>query len=157
MTNKEEIHCHCECGKTQLNVAKPPMLRFHCHCTICQKLYKQPFSDVTVMWAKDAKLIQGEFIEYRRPGLLLKRGVCTQCEQPILATMTLFPGVKLAFVPANRYGDQSLLPKPSAHIFFHRSETAMDDGITKYNGFVKSELIISWLIVKSAFAQLFAR
>jgi hypothetical protein len=163
MTNTQETSCRCECGQTQVRVVKPPMLRFHCHCTICQDLYKQPFSDVTVMWQKDAKLTQGENIEYRRPGLLLKRGVCTQCEQPIFATMTLlpsllkWPGVRLAFVPANRYDDQSVLPKPSAHIFFHRSETQIEDGITKYKGFIKSEWVISWLIVKSAFIQLLKR
>ena len=163
MTNHQEICCRCECGQTQVSVVKPPMLRFHCHCTICQDLYKQPCSDVTVMWAKDAKLTQGEHIEYRRPGLLLKRGVCTQCEQPIFATMTLlpsllkWPGVKFAFVPGNRYDDQSVLPKASAHIFFHRSESTVDDGVSKYKGFIKSELMITWLILKSAFAQFFAR
>lgn len=115
------------------------------------------------MWAKDVKLTQGEHIEYRRPGLLLKRGVCTQCEQPILATMTLLPsvlkwsGMVLAFVPANRYDDQSILPQPSAHIFFHRSEGAMDDGIAKYKGFIKSELIITWLILKALVSQVLRR
>lgn len=157
MTDKQDISCRCECGQTQVQLAKPPMLRFHCHCTICQDLYKQPFSDVTVMWGKHAKLIQGEHIEYRRPGLLLKRGVCTQCEQPIFATMTLLPGLKLAFIPASRYEDQAVLPKASAHIFYHRSESEMKDGLLQVKGFIKSELVISWLIIKSAIAQVFAR
>jgi hypothetical protein len=157
MTNTQETSCRCECGQTQVRVAKPPMLRFHCHCTICQDLYQQPFSDVTVMWAKDAKLTESEHIEYKRPGLLLKRGVCTQCEQPIFATMTLFPGLKLAFVPSNRYDDQTKLPHATAHIFYHRRQSEMDDGVLKVRGFIKSELAISWLIMKSAFAQIFAR
>ena len=153
MMMNAEITARCECGKSQVELKKAPMLRFHCHCTICQNLYKQPYSDVTVMWNKNAKLTQGEHIEYRRPGLLLKRGVCTQCQQPIFATMTLLPGLKLAFIPANRYDDASILPKPSAHIFFHRSEVEMNDGIRKTKGFIKSELMISWLIIKSAFFQ----
>lgn len=157
MTNKQALFCHCQCEQTQVTVLKPPMLRFHCHCTICQDLYKQPFSDVTVMWAKNARLTHGEQVEYKRPGLLLKRGVCTQCEQPIFATMTLFPWVKLVFVPGNRYDSQTALPKATAHIFYHRSQSEIDDGLLKVRGFVKSELAISWLIVKSAFAQLFAR
>jgi hypothetical protein len=157
MPEASNISCQCECGQTQVSVAKPPMLRFHCHCTICQNLYKRAFSDVTVMWAKNAKLTQGQSIEYRRPGLLLKRGVCTQCEEPILAYMTLFPGVKLAFVPGNRYQDAAVLPEPSAHIFYHRSETPMDDGIAKYKGFIKSELVITWLILKSAVSQFLAK
>lgn len=157
MTNKQALSCQCLCGQTQVAVAKPPMLRFHCHCTICQDLYKQPFSDVTVMWAKDATLTQGEQVAYKRPGLLLKRGVCIQCEQPIFATMTLFPGVKLAFVPANRYDDQVRLPQVTAHIFYHRRQSDSDDGLLKVKGFMKSELAISWLIVKSAFTQLFMR
>ena len=157
MTDKQDISCRCECGQTQVQLARPPMLRFHCHCTICQDLYKQPFSDVTVMWAKHAKLTQGEHIEYRRPGLLLKRGVCIQCEQPIFATMTLLPGLKLAFVPANRYDDQTVLPKASAHIFYHRSKSEMKDGLLQVKGFIKSELVISWLIIKSAIAQVFTR
>jgi hypothetical protein len=157
MSEVSEIPCQCECGQTQLRLAKSPMLRFHCHCTICQNLYKRSFSDVTVMWAKNAKIIEGGHIEYRRPGLLLKRGVCTQCEEPILAYMTLFPGVKLAFVPGNRYQDSAVLPKASAHIFFHRSETQMDDGIAKYKGFIKSELVITWLILKSAVSQFIAK
>ena len=157
MNNNHVITGRCECGQTQVAISKPPMLRFHCHCTICQTLYKKPFSDVTVMWAKDALLTQGEHIEYRRPGLLLKRGVCTQCKQPIFATMTLFPGVKFAFIPANRYDDPTMLPKPSAHIFFHRSNVPIEDGIEKYRGFIRSELVVSWLIVKSAFVQLLNR
>lgn len=157
MPEASDIHCQCECGATQVSVAKPPMLRFHCHCTICQELYKRPFSDVTVMWAKDAKLTQGENIEYRRPGLLLKRGVCTQCEEPILAYMTLFPGLRLAFVPGNRYNDSGVLPKASAHIFFHRSKAPMADGIAQYEGFIKSELVITWLMLKSAISQFITR
>jgi hypothetical protein len=157
MTNKQELPCRCDCGQTQLKVAKPPMLRFHCHCMICQNLYQQPFSDVTVMWAKDAKLTECEHIEYKRPGLLLRRGVCTQCEQPIFATMTLLPGLKLAFVPANRFDSNDELPRATAHIFYHRSQAEMDDGLLKVRGFINSELAISWLIIKSAFAQLFTR
>ncbi|MFT4763730.1 MAG: hypothetical protein ACI9OH_000820 [Oleispira sp.] len=157
MIDKQELSCRCECGQTQVKVTKPPMLRFHCHCTICQALYQQPFSDVTVMWAKDAKLTKSEHVEYQRPGLLLKRGLCTQCQQPIFATMTLFPGLKFAFVPGNRYDDQADLPHASAHIFYHRSQSERDDGLLKVRGFIKSELAISWLIMKSAFAQLLAR
>jgi hypothetical protein len=157
MNNKQTLSCHCQCGQTQVSVLKPPMLRFHCHCTICQDLYKKPFSDVTVMWAKDAKLIKGDQVEYKRPGLLLKRGVCTQCGQPIFATMTLFPWVKLAFVPGNRYDSQAELPHAMAHIFYHRHQSEVDDGLLKVRGFIKSELMISWLIVKSAFVQLFTR
>lgn len=157
MTDKQELSCRCDCGQTQVSVAKKPMLRFHCHCTICQNLYQQPCSDVTVMWAKDATLTQSEHIEYRRPGLLLKRGVCTQCEQPIFATMTLFPGLKLAFVPGNRYDQQAELPHATAHIFYHRHQSDMKDGLLKVSGFVKSELAITWLILKSAFAQMFSR
>ena len=157
MTNSPELSCRCECEQSRVNVAKPPMLRFHCHCTICQNLYQRPFSDVTVMWAKDAKLTQGGQVEFKRPGWLLKRGVCTQCQQPIFATMTLFPGIKLAFVPANRYDNQAALPTAKAHIFYHRSQSELDDGITKVAGFIKSEYVVSWLIVKSAVIQLFAR
>lgn len=157
MTHKQDISCRCECGQTQVQLTAPPMLRFHCHCTICQNLYEQPFSDVTVMWSKHAKLIQSGDVEYRRPGLLLKRGVCSHCEQPIFATMTLFPGLKLAFVPASRYDDHDMLPKASAHIFYHRSESEVKDGLLQVKGFIKSELVISWLIIKSAIVQVFAR
>jgi hypothetical protein len=154
MTNEQALSCQCECGQTQVKVAKPPILRFHCHCTICQILYQKPFSDVTVMWAKNAVLIKGDHIQYKRPGLLLNRGVCDQCDEPILAYMTLFPGVKFAFVPGNRYQDQAVLPKASAHIFFHRSKAPIDDGIAKFKGFIRSELAITWLILKSAALQL---
>ena len=157
MTNSQDLSCRCVCEQSRVNVTKPPMLRFHCHCTICQNLYQRPFSDVTVMWAKDAKLTQGGQVEFKRPGWLLKRGVCTQCQQPIFATMTLFPGIKLAFVPANRYDNQAALPTAKAHIFYHRSQSDIDDGITKVAGFIKSEYVVSWLIVKSAVIQLFAR
>ena len=157
MTDSQELFCRCECEQSRVSVARPPMLRFHCHCTICQNLYKRPFSDVTVMWAKDAKLTQGEQVEFKRPGWLLKRGVCKQCQQPIFATMTLFPGVKLAFIPANRYDNKAALPNAKAHIFYHRRQSEMNDGIAKVAGFIKSECVVSWLILKSAVVQLFAR
>lgn len=157
MSHKTPIACQCACGQTQLSVAKPPMLRFHCHCTICQTLYKLPFSDVTVMWEGNAQLKKVDKVEYQRPGLLLRRGVCTACQQPIFATMALFPGIRLGFIPGNRYNDQTVLPKASAHIFYHRSQQAMDDGIPKYTGFIKSELVITWLILKSAVKQLLTK
>ena len=155
MINKEKLNASCGCGQTQVTVDQPPMLRFHCHCTICQNLYHKPFSDVTVMWANNATLIESKKIEYRRPGLLLKRGVCTQCEKPIFATMTLFPGIKLAFIPADRYENQARLPLPTAHIFYHRRLEELNDGIPKTVGFIKSELVISWLILKSAIVRKF--
>lgn len=109
------------------------------------------------MWASNVTLNKVDKVEYSRPGLLLKRGACSECHQPILAYMTLFPGVRLAFVPGNRYDDQGVLPKASAHIFFHRSQHTLDDGVAQYKGFIKSELVISWLILKSAVLQLMGK
>lgn len=157
MSETSDISCQCECGQTQLSLDKPPMIRFHCHCTICQSFYNKAYSDVTVMWANNVTLNKVDKVEYSRPGLLLKRGACSECQQPILAYMTLFPGVRLAFVPGNRYDDQGVLPKASAHIFFHRSQHTLDDGVAQYKGFIKSELVISWLILKSAVLQLMGK
>ncbi len=40
--------CACSCGHSTFAVKGAPLLRFICHCEICQAIYKQPFADVTV-------------------------------------------------------------------------------------------------------------
>lgn len=157
ITNTSPIQCQCTCGQTTLELASKPLTRFYCHCTICQNLYKKPHSDVTVVWTKDLKFTNDSNIKYVRPGLLLKRGVCQLCDQPVAGLLTMIPGLKLAFVPAGIYSDQSALPESEAHIFYHRNRIKNTDNIHKQKGFIRSELRISWIVLKAIIRNLFKK
>ena len=43
-----EQACQCPCGANQFSVSGEPIVRFFCHCTICQKKYNAPFADVVL-------------------------------------------------------------------------------------------------------------
>ena len=40
--------CACLCGASRFAVDGDPIGRFLCHCTICQRVYRKPFADVTL-------------------------------------------------------------------------------------------------------------
>ena len=43
-----EHRCQCPCGTNQFSAQGEPIVRFFCHCTICQDKYQAPFADVTL-------------------------------------------------------------------------------------------------------------
>jgi len=144
--------CSCRCGECRFDVNGVPLARFLCHCTICQSQYKQPFVDVTVFWAGAVALAPDHKIAFRkyRPPPALQRGTCPSCGAPVVGFLRLAPFVRLAFVAAQKIPDQSRLPPPAAHIFYHRRVADQSDNLPKFSGYWSSELAAVKLVLGNA-------
>lgn len=143
-----DTECCCPCGKTRFQVETKPILRFFCHCKICQQLYGKGFSDVNVVRTKHVLLPENgiEFSTYRAPPAL-QRGLCAHCQKPVIGLLTSLPGLKLAFIAGENFRKQEQLPTPLGHIFYHRKQANCDDGLPKIDGYLRSEWQISkWLL-----------
>ena len=151
---KESVqHCACTCGESTFQVKNKPKVRFSCHCTICQSLYKQAFANFTVVPAKDVVLDNAQkikFSKYRLPPAL-NRGVCASCGKPTIAFLHIAPLLKLAFIPSNTFSDQASLPATGGHIFYHSRAQDVVDQLPKISGYWRSE----WAVSKAIMAGLF--
>lgn len=138
------IPCHCPCRQTSFEVNALPKVRFYCHCEVCQRVYQKPYSDFVVVWESTVKLPkQGiNFNTYKKPPAL-QRGICESCHKPVAALLTLLPGIKIAFIPAENYCDPSQLPESSGHLFYHRRRSDSGDHLPKHNGYWASEWAVS--------------
>lgn len=144
------ILCECPCGAIKFYLKKPPLIRFHCHCTICQKLYNSAYNDVVVIQSKNVLLEQNEveFNKYRRPPAL-DRGICVQCKSPVIGFLRGIPGLGLAFINVNNIQDKSSLEGPLGHIFYHRKKEHIVDELPKFKGYWKSQIkLCHWIIIK---------
>ena len=50
--------CACRCGASQLLVTARPRVRYLCHCTICQAVYRKPYAVITALRAEDVTLTE---------------------------------------------------------------------------------------------------
>ena len=124
------LHGSCDCGTCAFEARKIPTARFICHCTICQAFTGKPFSDVTVLRARDVVLKNAhriEFKKYRRLPPNLNRGRCANCGKPIVETAPAGP-FKMLFIPSSTFASPHLLPPVQMHIFYNRRlQDARDD------------------------------
>ncbi len=93
--------CACRCGASRFTVNGDPIGRFFCHCTICQKVYRKPYADVTYFWAEAIALAANQPIEFRRyrPPPASRRGTCAKCGNPVIGFLRLAPGLTLLSSP----------------------------------------------------------
>lgn len=146
---KLSLVCTCACNATRFEVVGNPLARFYCHCRICQSLYRQPFADVTAWWGNGVTLPRSHNVRFKRyrPPPALRRGTCFACGQPAVGLVAVLPFVKLAFIPAMNFSDQSVLPAAAAHIFYHRRVRDVADDLPKHTGYWASELAVARLIL----------
>lgn len=143
------LHGSCQCGACGFDVLATPKVRFLCHCTVCQSFTGRPFSDVTVVRAKDVTLVNegGMSFAKHRPPPNINRGVCRVCLKPIVEYAGFEP-LKMMFIPAGNFEDQEMLPEPQMHIFYHRRLADHQDDLPKYSGYLPSQLAAVRLIVR---------
>ena len=145
--------CQCSCGGVNLKVREPFMTRFFCHCTICQSVYKKPFSDVIALRASNVEIDKTSTLQFsrHRPPPNVNRGICASCEEPAIGFMTLAPGFKIALLPTLMLRNPDDAPEPSLHIFYHSRTADVDDALPKHNGYWRSELAIMRQILSKLF------
>ncbi|KZY32240.1 MULTISPECIES: GFA family protein [unclassified Oleiphilus] len=140
----------CSCTTSKITVRAQPFSRFKCHCTICQEIYNKPYAEFVVVNAKNVELNKSDqllFAKYRRPPALT-RGICQNCQSPLVGFLRLAPFLKLAFIPIDRFEDPGALPAAQGHIFYHSRSEEIDDNLPKFSGYWKSELAVSQSVLK---------
>lgn len=139
----------CECGTSSFKVEGVSIGRFKCHCTICQSLYKKPFADVVMLWSSSIELPVEQpftFRKYRLPPAL-KRATCNVCGLPVVGFLRLAPFARLAFVQADNFADQNVLPPPSFHIFYHSRLKDVEDNLPKISNYWASEIAVTKMVL----------
>lgn len=131
----------CSCGASQLLVSGPPLLRFICHCTICQRFNGAPEADMVLYRGEHARLAEEATVDFTRFKRLLAvdRGACRACGDPTIETLTLPVFPALVFVPAARVAAQPDLPAASMRVFYDSRVTDANDDLPRHEGFVASQ------------------
>ena len=144
-------NCQCSCGTVRFNVHGRPIVRFICHCTICQAFNQAPYADVTLYRAEDVAMPDPVLMEYKtyRSPPAVQRGKCIACRRPAVEFIHIFPMPKLIIVPGANIHDPALVPEPSLHIFYDRRVADIDDPLPKFNGYWKSQLALGHRVVAS--------
>lgn len=138
----QKSRASCSCGHVTFEIGSAPLFRMLCHCTICQRFNDAPFADIVIY---DATSITGpkpgsvRYDTYKPPPNV-QRGVCTECGKPAIEQFKLPWFADLTMIPASVHVDQTSLPEPMAHVFYHRRVEDADDALPKYNGFLSSQL-----------------
>ena len=145
----------CQCEESQYQFNGEVILRSYCHCSICQKFNKRPYADISLVYARDVKLLKNDKIKYTffaKPELV-KRGTCQQCQAPIIefVDMPLLP--KLAILPRQTMPDDVDLPGPECHIFYHQRCYDAQDTIPKYSGYLKSQTMFFYKLLAAMIKQ----
>lgn len=152
-TPSQALNCTCQCKANSFDVTDEILGRFICHCEVCQKFTGKGYSDVTVILAKDVseKSLKATKFERMKLPPNIRRGTCIQCNKPSIE-YGIFNS--LAFIPSSNYAQPEALPEPSLHMFYHRRLENIDDQVPKYEGFLKSQLAVTGLIVKGLIRKL---
>lgn len=131
--------CECPCGTTRYKINGEPILRFYCHCTICQEQYQSPYVDVSLFKLSDVELPDEADISYhqfKRFGAV-DRGRCPSCDKPILSKMG--EGEKAyAFMAARNCQNAEDLPAAEMHVFYGTRAADVEDELPKYKNGISS-------------------
>jgi hypothetical protein len=141
-------NARCECGANHYRVTAKPIVRFYCHCRVCQEYSGKEYSDVVVALTRDVELSDVSHSLFRRMKLPpnIRRGHCTVCGKP---SIEFGLGDALTFIPARNYANKEELPPASMHIFYHRRIRDAEDSIPKYEGFWRSQLVTIRMLLPS--------
>ena len=137
----------CACGANRYTLTAPPVARFICHCTICQRYTGRAYSDVTVLLKRDIGDLLLESTDFKRWKLPpnIRRGTCSRCHQP---SIEFGIADQLAFVPTDNLQHPEQLPSPSLHAFYDSRVADVADDLPKLGGFLASQVGLSRLLMK---------
>ncbi|MBO9408652.1 GFA family protein [Shimia sp. R9_1] len=135
----QEIKTSCGCGAAGVSIRVAPRVRFRCHCSKCQSVYRAAYADALMFRRGQVKPLDPaklKWIRTKSPSPLV-RGVCRACEAPVVAH--LFGGVSI--VPAATLPDASsgagasiALPEVACDIYYDTRVQDLSDAAPKYEG-----------------------
>jgi len=132
---------HCQCKAVEYEIREAPVLRIICHCTACQEFNEADYADICIFQKGDIDLPRKDKVDYKaytKPPMV-QRGKCKQCGKPAIEFLDNPVSPKLVIVPSANVENQSALPEPSFHTFYHRRKKDWNDDVNKYSGFAKSQ------------------
>ena len=124
-----EIVTSCDCGQAKARFSVKPRVRFRCHCTKCQSVYKSAYADALVFRRGQVQIADKDKIKWvhtARPSPLI-RGLCKTCDGPVLAH---FFGT-LSMIPALSVSELEL-PTVNCDIYYRTRTQDINDGVPKY-------------------------
>ena len=165
-----EMRGSCACGANTFEVkGGVSMQRFYCHCLYCQQFMGKPYTDVTLVRAKNV-VLHAEHATFVNPKLLppgfahgrgsrfghpdkgrfakcasLNRGRCDKCGQPLVETIG--GSVGMVFIPSGNFERQDALPAVQRHIYYRLREHDVADELPKHHYFASSQLAIVGMIL----------
>jgi hypothetical protein len=123
------------------------LVRFYCHCRICQRANEAPFGDPVFVWRHRLKVENPAKLEWRRyraTPINLNRGRCGRCGTLIVEHLAASP---FSVVIGRTWQDQGLVPPAQGHIFYESRVTDADDDLPKVQGYLASEWAVTrWLM-----------
>ncbi len=137
-------NCQCPCGTNQFSAKGEPIVRFFCHCSICQDKYNAPFADVALFKLSSVALPEQAvtYGQYKR-FVAIDRGICDDCHKPVMAKMGA--GEKgYAFIAAQNFANPEALPASSMHVFYGTRAHDVDDLLPKHHNWLSSQ----WAFLK---------
>jgi len=136
----------CACGAVQVSVSGA-LVRFFCHCGICQRVNAAPFGDPVFLWRHQLKVedpAKLEWKRYRWTPINLNRGTCRTCGTLIVEHLATSP---FSVVVGRTWKDQELVPPAQGHIFYESRVADVDDDLPKRQGYFSSEFAVtSWIL-----------
>lgn len=136
------LHFACACGNTRFSARGAPLLRFFCHCSLCQRFNQAAFADVCVFGSAQVEPPaegQVRFARYRPPPNV-HRGRCSHCQAAVLERfeMPLLPS--LVMVPSAIFQAPQQIPDAAAHLFYESRLSDASDGLPRFEGYWSSQL-----------------
>ena len=127
-----------------------PLLRFRCHCTICQGVYGKPYADIVAVRSSQISQPVDPKVVFRKLSAppAVNRGVCPDCNKPVVGFLPLVPYFGIAFVPADNFAPDTILPQPAFHTFYDKRTEDVDNRYPKISGFIPSQ----WAVLSKVLA-----
>jgi hypothetical protein len=143
--------CDCPCGAARIEVSGDPIVRFLCHCRICQEVFKGPCSDVTVFRAAAVTVPERKALRFRRyrPPPALNRGICAECGAPVVGFMGSGALALFGFVPSRNFSRPEELPRPARRLFYDRRVADVADSIPRLEGYWRSDAFVMRTLLAS--------
>lgn len=135
-----KITINCGCGQAGTVVSVSPRVRFRCHCTKCQTVYKSAYADALVFRRGQVRAADPDKIKWirtMRPSPLI-RGLCCSCDQPVLSHLY----GALSIIPAQTATELEL-PPIDCDIYYRTRTEDLNDNIPKSDGVLAAYIALA--------------
>jgi hypothetical protein len=143
--------CRCSCGACEFRVTGKPLFRIFCHCTICRRFNAAPFADVVMYRSRDVEnpTLGAVNFETYRPPPNVQSGKCAKCSKAAIEVFESRLLPSLTMVPFTMFESGTDMAQPSAHVFYEKRETEVNDALPKHCGYLRSQAAFGRYLVLS--------